>query len=113
MSIEQIMFEETRIAHSVWEGVVSLSMFLAVHELPIVEGPVFPFLVALAIGQVTEPLSVVGIVLGLIHDGASAFCDVVPDLPFVVAASGEDESAVPMGKTIGEGTSVVAAVFEE
>lgn len=113
MSIEHIMLEETRIMYSVWEGVVSFSMFLSIHELTFVDGPIFPFLVALTVGQVAEPLSVVCVVLGLIHDDTLALRDVMPDLAFVVAASGENESAVSLGKTISEGTSVIAAVFEE
>lgn len=67
----------------------------------------------MSVRQITEPLSYIGVVFSLIDECSSAFCDVMSDLSFIVAAFGEDEPSFSMCESVGEGADIIAAIFEE
>lgn len=107
------MVEVAVVGGSVGERVLAFAVFGSIKELPSVLAAIFPRLVALSVGQVIEPLSLVLIALDLIGHFAFALCDVVPDLSLVVTALAEYVPAVSMRKSMAECPIIIAAVFEK
>ena len=113
MTVVKIVFEKTIVFDTIWVLVVPLTMFLAIEELTSVRCAVFPDLLTLSIGQITKPFTSISVILGLIDHCAFSLCYIVSHLSFVITASGEDKTTLAMRKTIGKGTDIITAIFEE
>lgn len=112
LALEQIVFEIAIVNNAVRKLINSLSMFWAVQKLTFVKCAIFPFLLSLAIGQITQPLARIGIIFSLIDQRPSALSYVVSNLSFIVTASAENEATLAVCETIGERSRIVASIFE-
>ena len=65
-------------------------MFLAIHELPIIDGPIFEFLLSLPMGSIVFPISFVG--------EPMFFCELCVSVRFVVMEFSFDDVSVAVNQ---------------
>jgi len=106
-TLKHILLEISIICCSIWKAIITLSMFRSIEELAFVVSTIFPFLFSLAIRQVVEPFSDVGIMLGIINQCTLSFSHIVSDLTLIITAFAEDKPTVTMGKSMSKGSAIV------
>lgn len=113
LTLKEVMFEIAFVLYPVCELINPFAMFGPIQELSFIVWTVFPVLLSLSIGEIAQPLPGVCVFLVVINKGSIAFCNVLPDLAFIITAFGEYESSLPVSEPVGEGPHVVTAIFEE